>query len=158
MSILEKATEFNGKLNDAYFNGKAPGDADIKAFEEIFGKDHVHLWRWAKHIASFPEAERAAWQPPQKTALVAKSSIILDIKPWDDETDMVELERCVRAIELNGLHWGMSKLVPVAFGVKKMQIVLSIVDDLVSSDDIEEAIMSLEDYVQSMDVVAWNKL
>lgn len=32
----------------------------------------------------------------KKTQVIAKSSILLDVKPWDDETDMAELEKCVR--------------------------------------------------------------
>jgi elongation factor 1-beta len=31
------------------------------------------------------------------------------VKPWDDETDMVELEQNVRSIELDGLLWGACK-------------------------------------------------
>lgn len=42
-------------------------------------------------------------------ALIAKSSILLDVKPWDDETDMAKLEECVRSIELDGLVWGQCK-------------------------------------------------
>ena len=38
--------------------------------------------------------------------LIAKSNVILDVKPWDDETDMAELEKCVRSIEMDGLLWG----------------------------------------------------
>ena len=29
-----------------------------------------------------------------EVAVVAKSSIVLDVKPWDDEIDMAEIERC----------------------------------------------------------------
>ena len=39
-------------------------------------------------------------------AVIAKSNIILDVKPWDDETDMKEMERLVRSIEMDGLLWG----------------------------------------------------
>ena len=39
-------------------------------------------------------------------ALIAKSNIILDVKPWDDETDMKEMERLVRTVEMDGLLWG----------------------------------------------------
>jgi translation elongation factor EF-1beta len=34
---------------------------------------------------------------------VAKSNIILDVKPWDDETDMAEIEKNARLIEADGL-------------------------------------------------------
>ncbi|XP_042353525.1 uncharacterized protein LOC121951314 isoform X2 [Plectropomus leopardus] len=49
----------------------------------------------------------------KKPALIAKSSILLDVKPWDDETDMEQLEKCVRSVQMDGLLWGASKLVPV---------------------------------------------
>lgn len=35
-----------------------------------------------------------------------KSSVLMDVKPWDDETDMVELEKAVRSVEMPGLFWG----------------------------------------------------
>eukprot|EP00296_Roombia_truncata_P008404 JP446884.1.p1 GENE.JP446884.1~~JP446884.1.p1 ORF type:complete len:243 (-),score=110.43 JP446884.1:75-764(-) len=92
-----------------------------------------------------------------------KSSIVLDIKPWDDETDLAAMEAAVRALfpgglEGSGLAWGASKLAPVAFGVKKLQILLTIYDDKISSDDLEEAITGLEDYVQSVDIASWTKV
>jgi translation elongation factor EF-1beta len=62
---------------------------------------------------------------------VAKSSVLLDVKVWDDETDMGALEKSVRSIQMDGLVWGTSKLVPVAFGVKKLQIQCVIEDDKV---------------------------
>ena len=34
----------------------------------------------------------------------------MDVKPWDDETDMAELERQVRTIAMDGLVWGASEL------------------------------------------------
>ncbi len=66
----------------------APGEKDRAAFLDLMGsKDNVHLWRWVKHLASYSAEERAALPAPKKEGKpVAKSSIILDIKPWDDET------------------------------------------------------------------------
>lgn len=64
--------------------------------------------------------------------MVAKSSVLLDVKVWDDETDMGALEKSVRSIVMDGLVWGSSKLVPVAFGVKKLQIQCVIEDDKVN--------------------------
>lgn len=48
----------------------------------------------------------------------------LDVKPWDDETDMAALEAAVRSIEQDGLLWGASKLVPIGYGIKKLQMTL----------------------------------
>ena len=46
------------------------------------------------------------------------------MKPWDDETDMVELERQVREIETDGLLWGAGKLVAVGYGIKKVSLII----------------------------------
>ncbi|XP_067824551.1 eukaryotic translation elongation factor 1 delta b (guanine nucleotide exchange protein) isoform X1 [Heptranchias perlo] len=93
-----------------------------------------------------------------KPALIAKSSILLDVKPWDDETDMVKLEECVRTVQVNGLLWGASKLVPVGYGIKKLQIQCVVEDDKVGTDLLEEEITKFDDYVQSVDVAAFNKI
>ncbi len=94
----------------------------------------------------------------KKPAVIAKSSVLLDIKPWDDETDMKALEESVRSINMDGLVWGSSKLVPVAYGVKKLQIQCVIEDDKVSTEALEEQVTAFEDYVQSMDIAAFNKI
>ena len=60
----------------------------------------------------------------------------MDVKPWDDETDMVGLEAAVRSIEQDGLVWGASKLVPIGYGIKKLQITLVVGMSLYSSDKI----------------------
>jgi elongation factor 1-beta len=54
-----------------------------------------------------------------------------------------------------------AKLVPVGYGMKKMQIMLTVVDDLVSVDSlIEEHLCAepLDEYVQSCDIVSFNKI
>ncbi|KAE8290767.1 Elongation factor 1-delta [Larimichthys crocea] len=94
----------------------------------------------------------------KKPALIAKSSILLDVKPWDDETDMAKLEECVRSVQMDGLLWGASKLVPVGYGIKKLQINCVVEDDKVGTDILEEEITKFEDYVQSVDVAAFNKI
>lgn len=95
------------------------------------------------------------WSEP---ALIAKSSVVLDVKPWDDETDMVALEKAVRSVEMDGLLWGASKLEPVAFNVKKLQIVCVVEDEKVSVEELSERIAEFEDYVQSVDVAAFQKI
>merc|ERR1711879_811429 len=70
----------------------------------------------------------------KKPALIAKSSLVLDVKPWDDETDMPKMEECVRSIQCDGLVWGQSKFVPLAYGIKKLQICAVIEDDKVMTD------------------------
>jgi len=93
-----------------------------------------------------------------KAPVIAKSSVLLEVKPWDDQTDLGKMEEAVRSVTMEGLHWGASKLVPIAFGLRKLQILATIVDDLVSVDDLSEKIQGFEDLVQSVDVAAFNKL
>uniref|UniRef100_A0A336LJE6 CSON006141 protein n=1 Tax=Culicoides sonorensis TaxID=179676 RepID=A0A336LJE6_CULSO len=94
----------------------------------------------------------------KKPALIAKSSIILEVKPWDDETNMKEMEEKVRTIQMEGLIWGASKLVPVGYGINKLQICCVIEDDKVSVDELTEKIQEDEDHVQSVDIAAFNKI
>ena len=42
--------------------------------------------------------------------MIAKSSLLIDVKPWDDETDMKLLEESVRSIEMDGLLWGAGEI------------------------------------------------
>lgn len=79
---------------------------------------------------------------------IAKSLVTLDIKPWDDETSMADLEASVRSIEKPGLVWGLSKLVPIGYGIKKLQMTVVVEDELVSLDELQEEIAEFEDYVQ----------
>uniref|UniRef100_A0A6M2DK55 Putative elongation factor 1 beta/delta chain n=1 Tax=Xenopsylla cheopis TaxID=163159 RepID=A0A6M2DK55_XENCH len=94
----------------------------------------------------------------KKPVLIAKSSIVLDVKPWDDETDMKEMEKVVRSINMDGLVWGASKLVPVGYGINKLQIICVVEDDKVSIDLLTEEIQNFEDFVQSVDIAAFNKI
>merc|ERR1712210_207636 len=71
---------------------------------------------------------------------------------------MAALEANVRTIEMEGLLWGTGKLVAIGYGIKKLQITCVIVDDLVSTDLLEEKMTEFEDFVQSVDVVAFNKI
>jgi elongation factor 1-beta len=103
----------------------------------------------------------AAKKASGKKAVVGKSSVLMDVKPWDDETDMKKLEEHVRGIQMDGLFWGASKLVPVGYGIKKLQIMMTIEDDKVSPDNLIEDYLSVEpasDYIQSCDIVAFNKI
>lgn len=93
-----------------------------------------------------------------KPAVIAKSSVIIDVKPWEDTTDMKLMEERVRSIEMDGLIWGTAKLIPIGYGIKKLQISCAIEDDKVSMDTVEEHITAIDDLVQSMDIVSFNKI
>ncbi|CAO1632395.1 unnamed protein product [Parajaminaea phylloscopi] len=133
----------------------ADGDDDI----DLFGSDDEEEDAEAARV----KAERVAEYEKKKAAKgprpAAKSVVTLDVKPWDDETDMKALEAGLRQIEKDGLVWGASKLVPVGYGVSKLQITLVVEDEKVSLDELQEQIAEdLEDFVQSSDVAAMQKL
>jgi elongation factor 1-beta len=71
---------------------------------------------------------------------------------------MKALEEGVRGIQKDGLVWGASKLVPVGYGIRKLQINLVVEDEKVSLDALQDEIAELEDYVQSSDIIAMQKL
>ncbi|XP_074507802.1 eukaryotic translation elongation factor 1 delta a (guanine nucleotide exchange protein) isoform X6 [Sebastes fasciatus] len=131
------------------------GDDDDDDDMDLFGSDDDD-----------EEAERLkqeridayAAKKSKKPTLIAKSSILLDVKPWDDETDMKKLEECVRSVQMDGLLWGASKLLPVGYGIQKLQINCVVEDDKVGTDILEEEITKFEDYIQSVDVAAFNKI
>lgn len=94
----------------------------------------------------------------KKPALIAKSSLVLDVKPWGDDTDMKAMEESVRSIQMDGLIWGASKLVAVGYGIHKFRIMCVIEDDKVSVDLLVEQIESIEALVQSVDIESFNKI
>ncbi|XP_078100467.1 elongation factor 1-beta [Sander vitreus] len=136
--------------------GAVAKDDDDDDDIDLFGSDEEEDAEAAR-LKEERLAEYAA-KKSKKPALIAKSSILLDVKPWDDETDMAKLEECVRSIQMDGLVWGQSKLVPVGYGIKKLQIGCVVEDDKVGTDLLEEQITAFEDFVQSMDVAAFNKI
>merc|ERR1712020_408756 len=94
----------------------------------------------------------------KKPQVIAKTSVLLDVKPWDDETDHDKMLASVKSIEQDGLTWGASKLVPIGYGIKKLQVMCTVEDEKVSVDELTEKIEAFEDYVQSCDVNAMNKI
>lgn len=71
------------------------------------------------------------------------------------------MEEHVRSIKMDGLLWGTAKLVPLAYGIKKLQISCVVEDDKVGTDDLEESIAAFEDFVSytgSVLVFFWLKV
>jgi len=139
----------------------APSPAQVEKDEDddvdLFGSDEEEDDAEAAKIKEQRVAEYAA-KKSQKAKVIAKSNVILDVKPWDDETDMKELENCVRSVVMDGLLWGTSKLVPVGYGIKKLQISTVVEDDKVSVDELVDKIQEFEDFIQSVDIAAFNKI
>ncbi|KAK4858574.1 hypothetical protein QYF36_018685 [Acer negundo] len=84
---------------------------------DLFGEETEEEKKAVEELAAFIKAST-------KKKESGKSSVLMDVKPWDDETDMKKLEEAVRSVHMEGLLWGASKLVPVGYGIKKLTIML----------------------------------
>ncbi|KAL1837141.1 hypothetical protein VTJ49DRAFT_4206 [Mycothermus thermophilus] len=140
----------NPKAEAAAAEGEEDEDVDL------FGSDEEEDAEAARIREQRLEEYRK--KKENKPKVVAKSVVTMDVKPWDDETDMDALEKAVRSIEKDGLVWGQSKLVTVGFGIKKLQINLVVEDEKISLDELSEEIQEFDDYVQSVDIAAMQKL
>ncbi|CAJ0568581.1 unnamed protein product, partial [Mesorhabditis spiculigera] len=127
-------------------------DEDIDLFGSDDEEDAEKAAIVAQRLKEYQEKKS------KKPGPIAKSSVILDVKPWDDETDLKELEAKVRGIEMDGLVWGGGKLIAIGYGIQKLQIISVIEDAKVSVDDLQDKIQEFEDHVQSVDIVAFNKI
>ena len=117
-----------------------------------------------KRLAAIAEAHRQKKLAAGKLKVVINmSKVILDVKPWDDETDMKELEKLVRSIKHptnpKAIEWQAGQLEDIGYGIKKLRIMVQVIDDDVSvDDDLVEKIVGFEDHVQSCDIFAFNKV
>lgn len=135
-----------------------PKDDDKEEDFDLFGSSDEEVDEEKERIKQ-ERLKAYAEKKAKKPAGVAKSSVILDVKPWDDETNLEEMEKLVRAIEPEGLVWGGAKFIPLAYGIKTLQIICVIEDEKVSVDDLIDQITSeVSDHVQSVDIQAFNKI
>merc|ERR1711944_35304 len=98
----------------AYVSGAAADAApaaDDDDDVDLFGSDEEEDDEEKKRITEERLAAYAA-KKAKNPALIAKTSVLLDVKPWDDETDMDAMLAAVKSIEMEGLLWGANKLVP----------------------------------------------
>jgi len=127
-------------------------DVDLFGSDSESEDDEEKIKRTEERLAAY-NAKKAT-----KKVVIAKTSVCLDVKPWDDETDMNELLKHVKTIQKDGLVWGASKLVPVGYGINKLRIIMVVEDEKVSIDQVQEEIAEFEDFVQSVDVESMQKI
>jgi elongation factor 1-beta len=116
--------------------------------DDLFGDDDTPA----------PVAKKA--EPKKKKEKpAAKSIVVFDVKVYEQETDLLALfEKIKKEIVVDGLVWNNEpKIMPVAFGMNKLQIGCVIEDVKVSVEDFYEKIEEWED-VQSIDTVSFQKL
>ena len=114
---------------DAYTAGKAAAAAadDDDDDVDLFGSDEDEEDDEEKKRVTEERLAAYAAKKSKKPAVIAKTSVLLDVKPWDDETNMDEMLKNVKSVEMEGLVWGASKLVPIGYGIKKLQVCLNLI-------------------------------
>lgn len=132
-----------------WYNTVTGGDDDVDLFAEETEEEK---------LANQQRAEKLKEEQKKKEP-VLRSAVVLDVKPYGSDTDLAELEKMIREIQMEGLEWKASETPEMAFGVKKLRIMCYIVDNLVSIDaDVIPKIEDMEDHVQSVDIHSFTKL
>ena len=151
----DEAPKPAAKKDDDIFNYGEGEEGDAE--EQAASKARRERMALAKKLKD--EADAKAGKTKKAEKGVEKSLVVLDIKPWEADTDLEAVWKMITAQKQEGLTWGETfKLEPVAYGIKKLVMTATIVDSLVLMDDITDKIESLEDHVQSVQVASMNKL
>merc|ERR1712079_304725 len=158
LSLQARVDKLDGGKAEAPAAKPAPAPAEEDDDDvDLFGSDDEEDDEEKKRIT---EERLKAYheKKAKKPKVIAKTSVLFDVKPWDDETDMDAMLTQCKTIEMEGLVWGASKLVPVGYGIKKLQVMCVVEDEKVSIDELSEKICEFEDYVQSVDIAAMSKI
>ena len=127
--------------------------------DDLFGDDDNDDGEAAKKAAQAAKDKAKGGKKPKKAA-IAMSLVMLEVKPMDDTIDLDALAKKIFTdITQDGLFWKTEfKKEPVAFGIFKLIVGFSLEDEKVSVDDIVEKIEGMEDFVQSVEIAAFNKI
>lgn len=108
--------------------------------------------------AGAASAEAPAQAPKKKKERPPERSIIVfDVMPADTDVDLADLERRIKDIHLDSLIWGECAVEEVGFGIRKIRVACEIEDEKCNTDDIESRIADMEDFVQSVQITAFQK-
>jgi translation elongation factor EF-1beta len=107
-----------------------PADDDL---DDLFGDDNEDDGAAAKAIA---EAAKNKGKK-EKKVVIAQSLVLFEVKPIESDTDLDALAKRILDITGDGIYWKTEyKKEPVAFGIFKLVIGVTVEDDKVSVDDL----------------------
>lgn len=141
-------------------SSKTKKDAEDDLFgddDDLFGDDDDDELAEIKKKAAEKKKKKKE-KPPQKTLM------ILEIKPFDDETDLKALEKKIRTIDetqLKGMVcWGVeAKLEPIGYGIHKLIMSIVVYDEKCCEDDIRDILEErFADDIQSIEVPTMSKV
>ena len=151
----KKAAEesFDDMFGDDEDELNEEGETAAEAAATKARHERMEAARKLKEEKDAKDGKKKAEKAPEKSLLV------LDVKPWEADTDLEAVWHKIKEYKQEGLSWGETfKLEPVAYGIKKLVMTCSIVDALVLVDDITENIEALDEWVQSCTVASMNKI
>lgn len=128
-----------------------------KLNSNIFGQIYIStLWKNIDHISSLGVGKKKSLV---SYIQIGNSSFWIDLSSFTFSSIVNFI--FIYSADTHKFVDATGKLAPVGYGIKKLQIMLTIVDDLVSVDTlIEEHLLEepINEYVQSCDIVAFNKI
>ena len=132
----------------------APAKKEEDEFDDLFGDDDDD-GAAAKAAAA---AAKANAGKKKKKEVIAQSLVMFEVKPDSDKTDLDKVAKSIFDIKMDGCYWKTQyKKEPVAFGIYKLIIGVTVEDEKVSVDGLQEKIEEMKD-VQSVDILAFNKI
>jgi elongation factor 1-beta len=107
-----------------------PADDDLDLFGEDDDEDAAEV---AKKAAA------AAKDKKKKKVVIAQSLVLFEVKPLDSETNLDDMAAKILDLTGDGIYWKSEyKKEPVAFGIFKLIIGVTVEDEKVSVDGLQE--------------------
>ncbi|CAK9057019.1 Elongation factor 1-beta (EF-1-beta) (p30), partial [Durusdinium trenchii] len=118
----------------------AEEEDDLDMDDDLFGSDDEDDKAAQAALDAKMAAEKAARKAGEGKG--ERSLIVLEVKPFDAETDLEELAKGIKSFTHDGIqNWGKEhKLLPVAFGIKKLAISCVVYDNLMGVDGLSDMI------------------
>uniref|UniRef100_A0A7S3J052 GST C-terminal domain-containing protein n=1 Tax=Strombidium inclinatum TaxID=197538 RepID=A0A7S3J052_9SPIT len=126
--------------------------------DDLFGDDDDEETLAAAKKAAEAAKEKAKGKKEKKKE-VEQSLIMFEVKPLDSDTSLDEVAKRIFDIKREGVFWKTEyKKEPVAFGIFKLIIGVTVIDEIASVDDLQETMESFDDMVQSVEITAFTKI
>jgi translation elongation factor EF-1beta len=113
-------------------------------FDDLFGDDNEE----DAAAAAAAVAKAKAAPKKAKKVVIAQSLVLFEVKPLDNETDLDVLGARILGLTGEGIYWKSEfKKEPVAYGIFKIIIGVTVEDEKVSVDELQEKIEAFDDMV-----------
>ena len=127
---------------------------------DLFGDDNEEDAKAAEEAKAKIKAEKEGKKKVKKV-VIAQSLVMFEVKPLDDTTNLDDLaKRIFKELAMDGAYWKTEyKKEPVAYGIFKLIVAVTIEDDKVSVDnDLVEKLEAMDDMVQSVEIACFSKI